>query len=67
MYSMVVLISLLEEPQCSSVLGVDSFARLLLCPNPTEDFNVQLLGTSKWSKICLSGTPNGVKFGCRGP
>ena len=30
MYSKVVLLSLLREPQCSSVWGVELFARLLL-------------------------------------
>ena len=56
-YSKVVLLSLLGEPQCSSVLGVELFARLLLCLTPPEDFNEQLSGTSKWSAIWLSGTP----------
>ena len=57
MYNKVVLLSLFGEPQCSSVWGVEPFARLLLCLTPSEDFNEQLSGTSKWSEIWLSGTP----------
>ena len=57
MYSMVVILSLLREPQWSSVWGVELFARLMICPTPPEDLNGQLSGTSKWSKIWLSGTP----------
>ena len=57
MYNKVVLLSLLREPQCSSVWRVEPFARLLLCLTPPEDFNEQLSGTSKWSEIWLSGTP----------
>ena len=56
MYSKVVLLSLLGEPQCSSVWGVEPFARLLLCLTPPEDFKEQLSGTLKWSEIWLSGT-----------
>ena len=57
MYGKVMLLSLLGEPQCSSVWGVEPFAWLLLCLTPPEDFNEQLSGTSKRSEIWLSGTP----------
>ena len=57
MYNKVVLLSLFGEPQCSSVWGVEPFARLLLCLTHPENFNEQLSGTSKWSEIWLSGTP----------
>ena len=57
LYNKVVLLSLFGEPQCSSVWGVEPFARLLLCLTQPEDFYEQLSGTSKWSEIWLSGTP----------
>ena len=50
------LLSLWRQPLCSSIWGVETFARLLLDPTPLGEINEQLSGTSKWSGICLSGT-----------
>ena len=53
----VLILSLFREPQCSSVWGVELFARLLLCLTTPEDLNEQLSGTSKWSEIWFVGDP----------
>ena len=37
MYSKLVLLSLWRQAQCSSVWGVETFARLLLCLTPPEE------------------------------
>ena len=65
MYSKVVLLILWRELQCSTVWGVKPFARLCFA-SPLKRSPEQLSGTSKWSKIWLSGHRNGVKFVCRG-
>ena len=62
MYSKVVILSLLREPHCSSVWGVELFSRLLLCLTPSEDLNKKLSGTSKWSEIWLSGTRKWIEI-----
>ena len=66
MYCKEMLLSLWREPQCSSFWEWNFWPGSCFA-SPLKRIPEQLSRTSKWSEIWLSGTQNGVKFGCWGP